>query len=97
MVGNGDVGLLKVGRRRPKSANRAEAGLAILWKILSIAFGGGPDPQTADAPSCQPTPTAAEIRPLARSDCCQAASGVALRGSGGCASACRAENPLDRA
>jgi hypothetical protein len=87
MMGSGDVGLFKVGRRRPKSAKRAEAGLAILWKILSIAVRGGPDPQTA----------AAEIRPSAGSDCCQAASGVALRSSGGCASACGAENPSDRA
>jgi hypothetical protein len=40
MMGSGGVGLLKVDRRRSKSAKQAEAGLAILWKILSIAVRG---------------------------------------------------------
>src|SRR6185437_15708240 len=37
MMGCGGVGLLKVECRCSKSAKQAEAGLAILWKILSIA------------------------------------------------------------
>jgi hypothetical protein len=37
MMGSGGVGLLKVGRRRSKSAKQAEARLAIFLKILSIA------------------------------------------------------------
>jgi hypothetical protein len=45
MMGGGGVGLLKVGRRRPKSAKQAEASLAILWKILPIAARDGPGPK----------------------------------------------------
>jgi hypothetical protein len=45
MMGSRDVGLLKAGRRRPKSAKQAEARLAILWKILSIAVRSGPEPK----------------------------------------------------
>jgi hypothetical protein len=40
MMGSEGVGPLKVGRRRSKSAKQAEAGLAILRKILSIAVRG---------------------------------------------------------
>jgi hypothetical protein len=43
MMGGGDVGPLKVGRRRPKSPKQAEASLAILQKILPIAVRGAPD------------------------------------------------------
>jgi hypothetical protein len=49
MMGGGDGGLLKVGRRRPKSPKQAEASLAILQKILPIAFRGAPDRVTVGA------------------------------------------------
>jgi hypothetical protein len=77
MMGGGDVGLLKVGHRRPKSAKQAEASLAILWKILPIPVPGGPDlnGRFADelrrpnggvdnnaVPSCRPGRPAARLR-----------------------------------
>ena len=67
MMGGGDVGLLKVGRRRPKSPKQAEASLAILQKILPIAVRLRPNPSMA-AVAALPEPQAAECGKPARSD-----------------------------
>ena len=58
MMGSGDDGLLKVGRRRPKSGKQPEAGLAILRKILSIAVGAvrGIGPRGLAAVASVPAP-----------------------------------------